>query len=634
MTSKSGAPSPAQKLPEFTLAEQIADFWQRHSWLALGLLWALALYLAYVGFLRYAALTGQPYTPFDLVYLTIQLIGMNSGNVEPPVPWQLEVARFLLPLLTAWTAARALALIFHDRWQQFLMRTTWRNHVVICGLSQEGWLLAQGFAAEGRHVVVITLDESSGLVSACRAHGVVLIGDAADPEVLRRAGVLRAAHLISVIGDIRNVEVAQQAALLLRTPSGRRRRHPLLCTIHLQDPVLVELAQTLEMMGEQDVPLRLELFNIYDRGARQLWNSFAVSYPYGTAASPAAAASAAHIMVIGLGRLGEGLVVQAAREWYGRMRHWPAGKLRATVIDLEAEAKCQALSRRYPKLAEACDLAPLAMDVRGADFQEATLFQAGVGYPAPAVIFICFSDGFLGLRTALDISHRLQQLPEQATRLVTRVAEERRAQLLGADADGYVKAFNLHVFGLLDNTCTPQVIQGDTLTQLARGLHINYVRRQRQAGKSAATNSLLVPWSKLSEELRQWELAEADAIGQHLATLGYRLAPLTDWDAATFQFSPAEQEQLARLEQERFLATRQQAGWRYDPGGEDVQAKTSARLLPWEELPDAQRAPLLADAADLPMVLVKAGFQMMATVQPRAAAAQPPVRSGVSVEPT
>lgn len=634
MAAKSSAPAPEQQQPEPTLGEQIADLWQQHSWLTLGLLWAVALYLAYVGFLRYAALTGLPYTPFDLVYLTIQLIGMNSGNVEPPVPWQLEVARFLLPLLTAWTAARALAVIFHDRWQQFLMRTTWRNHVVICGLSQKGWLLAQGFAAQGQRVVVITLDETDNLVSACRGLGVVLIGDATDPEMLRRAGVLRAAHLISVIEDIRNVEVAQQAARLLRTPSGRRRRHALLCTIHLQDPVLVELAQTLEMRGEQDVPLRLELFNIYDRGARQLWNSFAVSYPHGAAADPADAASAAHIMVIGLGRLGEGLVVQAAREWYGRMRHRPAGKLRVTVIDLEAETKCQALSRRYPKLAEACDLAPLAMDVRGPAFQEAALFQAGAGFPAPAVIFICFSDGFLGLRTALDLSHRLRQLPEQGTKLVTRVTEERRAQLLGADAEGYVPAFNLHLFGLLDNTCTPQVIQGDTRTQLARGLHINYVRRQRQAGASAATNSLLVSWNQLPEELRQWGLAEADAVGQHLATLGYRLAPLTDWDAGTFRFSPQEQEQLARLEQERFLATRQQAGWRYDPGGENVQAKTSARLLPWEELSEAQRAPLCADAADLPIVLAKAGFQIVATVQPQTTEAQPHGRSGATVEPT
>jgi hypothetical protein len=617
MSTETGSPSPGQKRPGPSLGATIADLWSQHSWLGIGLLWAFALYLAYVGFLRHAALTGQPHSPFDLVYLTIQLISMNSGNVEPPIPWQLEVARFLLPILAAWTAARALALIFRDRWRQFLMRTTWRSHVVICGLSQKGWLLAQGFAAAGQQVVVVELDESNSLVNACRPHCVVLIGDATDPEVLRQAGVLRAARLISVMEDSLNIEVAQQSEILLRSPSGRRRRHPLHCTIHLQDPVLVELAQAREMMGEQDVPMRLELFNIYDRGARLLWNRFAAGYRPGTAASPPDDASAAHIVVIGLGRLGENLVEQAARDWYGRIRSRPAGRLRITVIDQEAESKCQALSRRYPKLAEACDLAPRTMEVAGPDFQEPALFQAGAGYPAPAVIYICFSDGFLGLRTALDISHRLQQMPEQDTRLVVRINEERRALLLGADADGYVAAFDLHIFGLLDNTCTPQVIQGDTLTQLARGLHASYVRRQRQGGESVKTNPLLVPWRNLPEELRQWELAEADAIGRHLATLGYRLAPLADWDAAAFRFTAQEQEQLARMEQTRFLAARQEAGWRYAPGGEDVQAKTSGRLLPWEELPAEKRAQLCADAADLPAILAQAGFQIVRPTRQR-----------------
>ncbi len=615
------APAPGQKPQGPSLSETVADLWRQHAWLAIGLLWAFALLLAYVGFQRYAALTNQPLSPFDLVYLTIQLISMNSGNVDPPVPWQLEVARFLLPILAAWTAARALAGIFRDRWRQFLMRTTWRNHVVICGLNQKGWLLAQGFAAQGQRVVVIELDEFNSLVNACRAQCVVLIGDATDPEVLREAGVLRAAHLISVIEDTRNIEVAQQAEALLRSPLGRRRRHALHCTIHLQDPVLVALAQTREMMGEQDAPMRLELFNIYDRGARLLWNRFAAGYRSAPAAGLPDGASAAHIVVIGLGRLGESLVVQAAREWYGRLRNRPEtpnGRLRITVIDEEAESKCQALSRRYPKLAEACDLAPQTMDVRGPAFQEDALLQAGASYPAPAVVYICFSDGFLGLRTALDISHRLQALSQQDTRLVVRVNEERRALLLGAAVDGYVAAFNLHIFGLLDNTCTPRMIQADTLTELARGLHASYVRRQRQQGESVKTNPLLVPWIKLPEELRRFELAEADAIGRHMAALGYRLAPLTDWNAAALRFAPEELEQLAQMEQARFLATRLEAGWRYDAGGEDAEAKTSARLLPWEEMPAETRAELRANAADLPAILAQAGFQIVRTAKQRA----------------
>jgi hypothetical protein len=59
MSSKTDSPSPSQQRPGPALGETIADLWSQHSWLGIGLLWALALWLAYVGFLRHAALTGH-----------------------------------------------------------------------------------------------------------------------------------------------------------------------------------------------------------------------------------------------------------------------------------------------------------------------------------------------------------------------------------------------------------------------------------------------------------------------------------------------------------------------------------------------------------------------------------------------
>jgi len=40
-------------------------------------------------------------TLLDNAYLTLHLLPLTSGGVEPPVPWELEAARFGLPLLTA-----------------------------------------------------------------------------------------------------------------------------------------------------------------------------------------------------------------------------------------------------------------------------------------------------------------------------------------------------------------------------------------------------------------------------------------------------------------------------------------------------------------------------------------------------
>ena len=72
------------------------------------LILAIVLFLLGIaGFARYAAWHNLPLTPLDWVYLTFQLIPLNSGAVEPPVPLELEAARFLLPLLAAAAAVQA-----------------------------------------------------------------------------------------------------------------------------------------------------------------------------------------------------------------------------------------------------------------------------------------------------------------------------------------------------------------------------------------------------------------------------------------------------------------------------------------------------------------------------------------------
>jgi hypothetical protein len=542
---------------------------------------------------------------------------MNSGAVEPPVPWPLQVSRFLIPLLAAWTVVRALATVFHDRWQQFLVRMTWRNHVVICGLSRKGWLLARGFAEQGYRVVVIESDEDNDLIGPCRERGItVLLGDATVADLLQRAAVGRAQHVVAVTDDDGvNAEIAVRAQALLRDAAGKVRPYPLTCTVHLVDPQLCDLARAREMSLEQDMPLRLELFNVFDRGARLLWNRYAAG---DLAEQPSATStddSAAHMLVIGLGRLGESLVIHAAREWYSRLRAAPpsaAGRLRITVVDRDADWKCQALSQRYPKLARACDLAPLAIDVRWPAFLEGAFLAGGADYPAPGVVYVCFDDDSLGLRTGLDVHHRLRQAPGNCTPVVVRMAEAGGlARLLGPNDHDQATFAGLHAFGLLESTCTPQVIEGGTHTLLARSLHDNYVRQQQDLGETMATNPTLALWDELPEEMRQSNLAEADAIGRHLRALNYDLAPLTDWDAAFFTFSEAEIKRLAEMEHERWRTDRLQAGWQHALGPKDPIAKTNPALLPWATVAEAERVKTRDSVQQLPATLAQAGFQIV-----------------------
>ena len=621
---------------------RLAGRWRDIAWPAIGILWSAALILGYIGFARNAAALGQPRSPLDLAYLTLQLIPMNSGAVEPPVPWELNVARLLVPALAAYTLWRAAAVLFREQLAA-LRLWRWRDHVVICGLSRKGWLLARGFLDRGERVVVIEEDEHNDLIEPCRERGaVVLLGDATDPALLHKAAMPRARRVIAVTADDGvNAEIAVRVQALAREASAssfnlhpstfmrvqalareaaarQPRRDPLTCTVHLVDPRLCELARARELSMEEGAPFRLELFNVFESGGRLMWEAYRGERD----------GAPEHILVVGLGRLGESLVVHAVRERYWRADEADAAagpeegpgtaalprsasdavaRLRITVIDEEAGWKCRALEQRYPKLAAACDLAPLEMDVRWPEFEAGAFLEEGPGYPAVSAIFVCFDDDSLGLATALALGHRLR---ERQVPVIVRMAEAGGlAALIQPGAGDGMGFANLHAFGLLDHTCSPEVILGGTHQLLARAIHEGYVRRGLTAGETLETNPSLAPWEELPEDLRQSNFAQADFIGAHLHALGYELEPLTDWDAAALSFSEEEVERLAQMEHERFVAERLAAGWLAAPDAKDLRGKASPSLGPWADLPEDIKERDRATVRRIPQFLAGVGWE-------------------------
>ena len=140
----------------------------------LGILWLSGIVLGTIGFSQYASMNNTPATFWDSLFQTLQLISLNSGAVAGPVPLALQLARFMIPILTAAAALNALLGIFRQEVDIFRLRFI-RNHVIICGLSRKGTLLAESLRARGAAVVVIealpgTAEDSRRRVSA-RAGG-------------------------------------------------------------------------------------------------------------------------------------------------------------------------------------------------------------------------------------------------------------------------------------------------------------------------------------------------------------------------------------------------------------------------------------------------------------------------------
>ena len=558
----------------------LKKFLQDYQWIMIGIFWLSAFILGFLGFSKFSVRHSSGFTTLDAVYRSLQLFIMESGSIEGAKCWELEAARFLAPAVAIFTALKTIALFFNEQLQLLRLKFM-KGHVIICGLGRKGYSLASGFQKSGRHVVVIEKDEGNDMIRLCKDQGIsVLMGDASHPDMLKKARVNKASHLISVCGnDAVNTEIALHAREIVPENSDRA----LTCIVHIVDSNLYKLLRDRELEIENGSAYRLEFFNIFNSGARKLLKKYPISL---TDKSPG---TIPHILVIGAGKMGETLITLAARGWWET--HRASGEhLNITLIDRNAAAIKDMMYLRYPCLESACNLKAVQLDVQSAEFQKAGFLYNSQGAIIPNTIYICLDSDSLGLATALSLHQKVRKYDIPI--IVRTIADTGLASLLERINSGQFD--QIHAFSLINNTSTPELVLGGVHESIAKALHEVY--------------SPLLPWDDLPDDLKESNRYEADHIIVKLKAVGCCIERLTDWNASLFTFTDEEVEVMSRMEHQRYVEERVKAGWKKGPRCH--QKKTSPYLVPWDELTEEAQAKNRDAVISIPKILASVDLQV------------------------
>lgn len=275
-------------------------FWRTYE---LPVIWSVAV-VAYLlgcwGFAEYFHQTGERVSVFEILYRSLRLFVLHGDPFERPIPWTLELSRFLAPTLTAVTAIATLSKVFHRQLQMLGLRFR-RPQAVVCGLGRKGLRLVRDLKAEAKKVVVIERDEQNDHLDLCRDLGaVVVMGDAAEAETLRLARVHRADCVFATCGDDgANVEIAVHVYELYMALSEHQRRH-LDCRLHIVDPILCEALKSHGMFRNVEDAFDVRVTNIFENSARLLLEEHRLDREFIGAADP----RTVHLVIVGFGQMG------------------------------------------------------------------------------------------------------------------------------------------------------------------------------------------------------------------------------------------------------------------------------------------------------------------------------------------
>ncbi len=547
--------------------------------------WLTGFWLGYTGFSQYTGQVGESYSWLDKLYLTIQLVIFESGGVAHP-PLALNIARFLLPFLTAQTSLMALAGFFSREYRQFALRFS-RGHIIVCGDGELGFYAAQALLKGQKKVVWVTQSErEKDTQTIDELGGVVIEGNISNVELAGKIALHKASTFFSFYGgDHENIENALLAERIL----ADRHKDTLQCITHVHDPLLSNLFLEQMLKADWKKTIQHDVINIYELGARLVLQK----YPL---VEPAHPQNDISILIIGFGKFGQHLLAEMVSQL---VRKTPRLHLDAHILDREACWKRTSLYKRYPQLEQFCYITPHEIDIFSPEFQDTEKFLHE-NCPNVQTVYICLSDDAAAVNTALTI---YRQLKEKSPQIILRLMHSGAVR----DLFEYGEAIEcIRGVAFYDEISTPQVLLNSSVELVARANHEHYLEQRAAEGVGGPS---VVEWAELSEEKKESNRQLARYLKRHLQTLGYQLAPRQDLFPTIFTFSPQEVDALARSEHERWCEEMRAKGYRYGLNN-DPKQKTNPYLRPWEDLSDAEKKFNREFIRILPQLVANAGLQI------------------------
>ena len=483
------------------------------------------------------------------IYQAAQLFTISSGAVQGPMPWTLELARWLAPFATLGAILISAQTLF-DVIRCRITSCLYHNHTIVCGAGDRGLAIAKRLRQQGQKVIVIDSNHANPNLSTLRSLGIpVFVGDGLDEEVFCSAGLNRAKYLIAACGsDEINLRIAGNA-------NGKTAAEIIAA---VEEPGLRNLFRDQIGAGKDRQSIRMIGFQF--RAAKRLFYNLALNL----CSQPALSSRGLHVFL----EINDDLIEDFFRAATLVLQISGQIKPSFTLLSKNEHAKERFLLR-YPENHLVADLNWVSScpsrDTRPQHFKS-----------FDAAIFCCHAD----MKT-LERAETFRALDLCRSENIY-ACLQKPANAHFADTTDFVQKRLFQVIDLVDFSLGGNDPLDGHMENEAIRLHQDYVQKERL--KDPSWDRLPADWRFLDEGYR--ESNRLQAANLELNRLSWKLCPEEERDALL--------ERLTRAEHMRWMADKVMHGWRWssslDPASRNDKKRVHHLLVPFDSLSEAEKS--------------------------------------------
>jgi Trk K+ transport system NAD-binding subunit len=203
----------------------VPHIWRHAPWSLRLLFMVLNVLIIFSVFVFHVAMNLTVMDALYFIITTVTTVGYGDITPRDAMPW-LKLYGCLVMILGSATMTTLYSIItdfiITARFQQLLggRSIPQADHIVVVGLGGVGYRTVQELQRAGTRVVGIDLSPDSEFIEAIRTVAPVIIGDARVPDILAKAGVLKAHAVVAATGnDAVNLSIGLATRRL--NPQGR-----------------------------------------------------------------------------------------------------------------------------------------------------------------------------------------------------------------------------------------------------------------------------------------------------------------------------------------------------------------------------------------------------------------------------